>query len=115
MPRVLIKQKFPEAGFVIPVAQGIGCEPCARHGAQRNLAAAVVEDSFHQVLDVCDLVLVASGTATLETALMGKPMIIIYKVSPLTYLVGRLHDSRALDRAGKYRCRQTGGARADTA
>ena len=42
------------------------------------------------MLDVCDLVLVASGTATLQTALMGKPMIIIYKVSPLTYLVGRI-------------------------
>jgi len=34
-------------------------------------------------------VIVASGTATLETAILGKPMVIIYRVSPLTYWVGR--------------------------
>jgi lipid-A-disaccharide synthase len=33
---------------------------------------------------------VASGTATLETALLHKPMIILYRVSALTYLIGRL-------------------------
>ena len=87
---VLMKQKFPEAGFVIPVAQGISRDHVQAMAQQRQLTATVVEDSFHQVLDVCDLVLVASGTATLQTALMGKPMIIIYKVSPLTYLVGRI-------------------------
>jgi lipid-A-disaccharide synthase len=87
---VLMKQKFPEAGFVIPVAQGISSDHVQAMVQQRELTATVVEGSFHQVLDVCDLVLVASGTATLQTALMGKPMIIIYKVSPLTYLVGRI-------------------------
>ena len=87
---VLIKQKFPEAGFIIPVAQGISSGHVQAMVRQRNLTATVVEDSFHKVLDVCDLVLVASGTATLQTALMGKPMIILYKVSPLTYLVGRI-------------------------
>jgi lipid-A-disaccharide synthase len=87
---VLIKQRFPEAGFAIPVAHGISGDHVRAMAKQRSIAAAVVEDSFYQVLAVCDLVLVASGTATLQTALMGKPMIIIYKVSPLTYLVGRI-------------------------
>jgi len=87
---VLMKQNFPEAGFVIPVAQGISRDHVQAMAQQRNLTASVVEESFYKVLDVCDLVLVASGTATLQTALMGKPMIIIYKVSPLTYLVGRI-------------------------
>ena len=32
----------------------------------------------------------ASGTATLETALLGCPMVIAYKVSPLTYMLGRM-------------------------
>ena len=87
---VLIKNKFPEAGFVIPVAQGIDCKHVNAMAGQRNVPATVVQGSFYQMLDACDLVLVASGTATLETALRGKPMVIIYKVSPLTYLVGRL-------------------------
>jgi lipid-A-disaccharide synthase len=87
---VLIREKFPEAGFVIPVAQGIDSGHVRVMARQRNLPAAVEPGSFHRALDVCDLALVASGTATLETALMGRPMVIVYKVSPLTYLVGRL-------------------------
>ena len=87
---VLIRRTFPDAGFIIPVAQGIDADHVSAMAGQRTLSATVAANSFHQVLAVCDLVLVASGTATLETALMGKPMIIIYKVSPLTYLVGRI-------------------------
>jgi lipid-A-disaccharide synthase len=37
----------------------------------------------------CELAIVASGTATLETALLGVPMIIIYKISPLSYFIGK--------------------------
>ena len=36
------------------------------------------------------MALVTSGTATLQTALLGKPMIIVYRISPLTYLLGRM-------------------------
>ena len=50
----------------------------------------MVENQLHRALQVCSLALVASGTATLETALMKKPMIILYKISFLTYLIGRL-------------------------
>jgi lipid-A-disaccharide synthase len=35
------------------------------------------------------LALVASGTATVEAALLGAPMIVVYRVSPLTYFLGR--------------------------
>ena len=37
-----------------------------------------------------DLLLIASGTATLEAGFFETPMIIVYKVSPLTYFIGRL-------------------------
>jgi lipid-A-disaccharide synthase len=49
----------------------------------------VVRGKTEQVLRAADLVLVASGTATLETAIRGKPMVIAYRVSPLSYWVGR--------------------------
>jgi lipid-A-disaccharide synthase len=44
----------------------------------------------YEILAAADLALVASGTATLETALLGTPMVILYRLSPLTYVVGRL-------------------------
>jgi lipid-A-disaccharide synthase len=46
--------------------------------------------SVFEYLSICDLVLVASGTATLETACAGVPMIVTYKASPLTAFLARL-------------------------
>jgi lipid-A-disaccharide synthase len=41
------------------------------------------------VLAVCDVAITASGTATVQAALHGRPMVVIYKLSPLTYQLGR--------------------------
>ena len=85
-----IRQEFPAAQFIIPVAPGIEKEKIANLVARHNIPVTVVGNQLHRALQVCSLALVASGTATLETALMQKPMIILYKVSFLTYLIGRL-------------------------
>jgi lipid-A-disaccharide synthase len=41
------------------------------------------------VLNASDAVVTASGTATVQTALHGKPMVVVYKLSPLTYRLGK--------------------------
>ena len=87
---VLIHKEFPQAQFIIPVASGIREEDIKERVKQHGLAVSIVKDQLHQALHICHLVLVASGTATLETALMKKPMIIMYRIALLTYLVGRL-------------------------
>jgi lipid-A-disaccharide synthase len=71
------------AGTVDPteVAAGI-----ARHGVE----VRVVDDDTYNVINASDLVLVASGTATLETALLERPMVIVYRLSPVTYTLARL-------------------------
>jgi lipid-A-disaccharide synthase len=51
---------------------------------------AIVEHDGYNVVAVSELALVASGTATLETALLGCPMVIAYKMSTLTYYLLRL-------------------------
>ncbi|MCX5904181.1 MAG: lipid-A-disaccharide synthase [Proteobacteria bacterium] len=85
-----IRKEYPLAQFIIPVAPGIRREEIETWVAQKNVPVTVVENQLHRALQVCSLALVASGTATLETALMKKPMIILYKISFLTYLIGRL-------------------------
>jgi lipid-A-disaccharide synthase len=50
----------------------------------------VVEHDTYNVVHSADAALVASGTATLETALLGRPMVIMYRVAPLTYALARL-------------------------
>jgi lipid-A-disaccharide synthase len=49
----------------------------------------VVEGAADAVLSAADAVVTASGTATVQTALHGKPMVIIYRLSGLTYAMGR--------------------------
>src|SRR5438034_3963681 len=51
---------------------------------------SVVEGLTHEVMAAADVLLVASGTATLEAALLGTPMVVCYRVSRLTEMVGRL-------------------------
>lgn len=50
----------------------------------------IVVGETRQVLRQARAAMVASGTATIETALMGCPMIVVYKTSPITYFFGRL-------------------------
>lgn len=50
----------------------------------------IVRDDTYNLVHAADAALVASGTATLEVALLGKPMVIVYRVSPVTYWAGRL-------------------------
>jgi lipid-A-disaccharide synthase len=50
----------------------------------------VVENNIYDVMRISDVVIVASGTATIEAAIMGTPMVVVYRVSPLTYLLGKM-------------------------
>jgi lipid-A-disaccharide synthase len=50
---------------------------------------AIVEGRTDDVLAASDVVITASGTATVQAALHGKPMVVVYRVSPLTYRLGK--------------------------
>jgi lipid-A-disaccharide synthase len=52
-------------------------------------AAVVVERQADEALAAADIALAASGTATIQAALHGCPMVIVYRLSPLTYRLGR--------------------------
>ena len=86
--RLLLKE-IPDLQFVIPLAPGI--PKAALSFQMRNILAPVkvVEGFTYDVMNLCELLITASGTATLEGAILGKPMIIIYKVSFLSYWIGR--------------------------
>jgi len=55
-----------------------------------QLPFPIIEDDTYNLVHAADAALVASGTATLETALLGRPMVIMYRVSPLTFALARI-------------------------
>lgn len=86
----ILKEKFVPIQFVLPLADTL--KPDLVEGIAKDFAVPVhiVRDSIYDVLGISDAAIVTSGTATVETALMETPMVVIYKVSGFTYLVGRL-------------------------
>jgi lipid-A-disaccharide synthase len=56
----------------------------AAAASQKNARTLFVESSTYNAIHAADLALISSGTATVETALLQKPMIVFYKLSPLT-------------------------------
>jgi lipid-A-disaccharide synthase len=51
--------------------------------------ATVIVEATDAVLSAADAAVTASGTATVQTALHGRPMVIVYRLSPVTYAIGR--------------------------
>jgi lipid-A-disaccharide synthase len=78
----------PTLRFVLPVVPGLWgmVEPLvARHAA--GTAVQLVDGHSHEALAACDVVLVASGTATLEAALFKRPMVIAYHMHWLSWQI----------------------------
>lgn len=84
-----LSETFKNLQFILPVAPGLKKEEVVKRTQNTPLTVTIVDDSIYDVIDISHLVIVASGTATLETALLSTPMIILYRMSPFTYLVGR--------------------------
>lgn len=91
----LLKNKF-NAKFLIPLAPGVD-RPVVenglmKQGLRQDYKAGIfkiVEGETPAAISASDLIITASGTATLETAILERPMVIVYKVPFLTYLVLR--------------------------
>ena len=89
----LLRHEFPSSRFIIPLASTIRKEEVQgliARTAQGALPVEIVEGRTFEVMRAADCLLVVSGTATLEGAIAGAPMVIIYRLSPITYLLGRM-------------------------
>ncbi len=78
----------PDLQFVVARAPGLDDEVFEPVHASR-LPIAIHPGDTDAVIAASDVVVTASGTATVQTALHGKPMVIVYRLSPLTYRLGR--------------------------
>ena len=87
-----IARDVPSVQFVFARAPNLPdalFEPLARLAQVTSRAPCIVESQTDDALVAADVVLTASGTATIQTAIHERPMVVVYRVSPLTYWMGR--------------------------
>jgi lipid-A-disaccharide synthase len=87
----IILTKHPEFQAILPLAaphlESVIREKILRSNISGSVV--VVREGVYELLSMCRLLILASGTATLEGALLGVPMVAAYRVSPVTYMIGR--------------------------
>ncbi len=86
------KQVLPDVRWLVPVAMPTlrpVCEAIVRREISSGLQVELVDDQARSVMAAADAVLLASGTATLECLLVGRPMVVAYRMNPLSYALVR--------------------------
>ncbi len=86
-----IAAAVPGVQFLVARAPGLADSlfPAADLGTSPPYTLKTVTGAADEVLNAADIVITASGTATVQAALHGKPMVIVYRLSPLTYAIGK--------------------------
>ena len=85
----LIRARVPDVQFVVACAATLPEAAFAPFVAAGLPRPALVHDRADDVLASCDVVVTASGTATVQAAIHERPMVVVYRLSPLTYRLGK--------------------------
>ncbi len=85
----MLTKSIPDAQFILPLASSLEREDVDSYLASAGIDVTVVETMGYDVMQVCDAAITVSGTVTLELAIIGVPMVIIYKMAPLTYALAK--------------------------
>ncbi len=85
-----LRERYPDCQFVLPLASTIDMDKLSPYRSRIDtLDIRLIDNNTHDVIQACDVIIVASGTATLEIGLFGKPMVIMHKIAPLSYMILR--------------------------
>ncbi|MEK8079742.1 lipid-A-disaccharide synthase [Pseudomonas sp. XK-1] len=84
---VRLRTLRPGIRFVLPCASPQRRVQLEQMLVGRDLPLTLLDGRSHEALAACDAVLIASGTATLEALLYKRPMVVAYKVAPMTYRI----------------------------
>ena len=87
----LFSDSYPEYQYIVPVAPNIDKNKYSDHFDRlKGRGVHIVDGEAIKVLSCSNLAVVASGTAALQAAMLEIPLVVIYKLFPLTYWLGRM-------------------------
>ncbi|WP_312563039.1 lipid-A-disaccharide synthase [Anaerospora sp.] len=85
-----IVEQVPNCQFFLPVASTISREMLQNIIDRYKIPVTVTVGNNYDLMNICDLAVASSGTATLETSLMKVPTVIVYRLATLTYVLGKM-------------------------
>jgi lipid-A-disaccharide synthase len=80
----------PAVQFILPQAKSVNDDVIQAYIQKSSVKIAVIKNQSYDAIQCCDAIITTSGTATLEIALLSVPMVVSYRLSPITYWLGRL-------------------------
>jgi lipid-A-disaccharide synthase len=86
-----LQQRFENIEFIVSLAPSISSQWVESYiqPYRQTCRISVMAGPMIEILQKCTLVVAVSGTVTLETAIYGVPMVIVYRISPVSYMLGR--------------------------
>lgn len=85
----LIQNRYPNIQFVMPLASSRKEEDLTQYFHDYKLPIRITKNNNYDVMKICDAIVAASGTATLEITILNIPLVIVFKTSALNAFIGR--------------------------
>ncbi len=85
-----LDKKLKGVQFLLAEASSVFRDKIARIVRESKIPIKFVSGDSYNLMNISDLLIITSGTATLEASLLGTPMIIVYKTSLSTWLIGQI-------------------------
>ncbi len=85
----IIQEKIKNSQFILPIADSIDSEDIKSRISKYSLNIKAIQNNNYNAMNCSDCLMIASGSATLEAGLLARPMVIVYKLKPLTYWVAK--------------------------
>jgi lipid-A-disaccharide synthase len=84
-----LQRLYPDVQFVLPLASTLQESDVLPGLADSGVSVIITRERIHELIRACDAIVSASGTVTLEIALIGTPMVIVYKLASFTYSLAK--------------------------
>ncbi len=85
----ILKRRYPHIQFVLPLADTIKESDIWPYLDDADVPLVLIRRKSHLTMAASDVLIGSSGTATLEAAVVGTPMVVIYKMNPLTFAIAK--------------------------
>lgn len=86
---IKLKNEIGNCVFLLPLATTLSAEELEKHAVGYDLDIRIIKEQRYEAMAACDAAMAASGTLTMELALLNVPMVVCYKVSGISYFLAK--------------------------